>query len=167
MSRTVRSTVRKLPAAVKPVDLRKITHGGSECYVALVDAYGRERVSWLALGLVDFQELEHCREWLLRAALKHATDEEHDPAYALRLPVVGLKFEQLWDGRAHFTAWVADDPDEFRVPPPGYDPRDNTRRCDECDPKHLFAPYLPDHDPDLFQEVKGLRLEISVGPPVK
>jgi hypothetical protein len=158
-------TVRKLPA-VEPVDLRKITHGGSECYVALVDGYGH-RVDWLTLGLVDFQELEHCREWLLKAAIEHATDGEHDQAYALRLPVVGLQFEHLWDGRAHFTAWVADDPDEFRVPPPGYDPRDKTRRCDSCDPKHSFAPYLPDHDPDLFQEVKGLRLEISVGPPVE
>ena len=109
------------------------------------------------------------------------TDFEHDSAWALRLPLIGL----TWDGllvhyhTAHLLAWVdPDDLDGFNVPGPGYDPaklpgahKCKDKQCLKNDPTgHIIVPegnYVPPTNPVLYRQVRGKMLEITIGPTPK
>lgn len=155
---------------VRFADFRGITRDPhvSTCRVDL-EVLGA-RKPWLAFGT---PMLERGREgrWVLKAHLRDgATDGEHDSAYALKLPLVGLEFTYTLYGHFYFRAFVsAEEPGDFRVPHASYDPFVGAQRCRTCKGKysHAFCDFLPPAEPGLYEAVAGLPVVISAGCPEK
>lgn len=165
-------------------DLRGITRGSKRC-LTVVTIYldWVKKVEWLRFGQAQIRRQGErspgcfCLEARMTAGV---TDFEHDSAYALRLPLVGAQFSELFVAyhTIHLVAWVDpndDHGDYFRVPFPGYDPtkhekayRCKDNRCLEDYPKgHVIVPegfYVPPFDPDLYAVVRGKKIEITIGP---
>lgn len=110
-------------------------------------------------------------------------DFEHDSAYALKLPLVGVTFNTATYHTAKFTAWVdPNDVEGFHVPPPGYNPMEHPKihHCSGVyDPKkeqyckwgdgkpHIIVPqgfYVPPVEPKLYQLVRGKKVTVHIGP---
>lgn len=151
----------------------------------------RSKIRWLTFGECELRT-DSKRSARLEAHLKGSTcDFEHDTAWALRLPLIGLQLADVgvWHSRTHFTAWV--DPDaggsmpDFHVPRPGYNPMAHPE-AEICDgiydekkrkyckwnegKKHIIVPegfYVPPFDRELYEVVRGKRVEISTGPTLK
>ena len=177
-------------------DLRSITRHADRmsCKVTVFDVADESRFTWLLLGECQIRRIDRdTGRHRLEAHLRdHACDEEHDTAYALRLPLIGLSLADLGvhDSTVHFVAWVdpnaADDHDpagpDFHVPLPGYNPmahpkatecagiHDKRRRlyCKWGDgKKHIIVPsgfYVPPFDAALYKAVRGRRVDIAIGP---
>lgn len=129
-------------------------------------------LTWLTFGAANLQDRKS-GTWSLDARFGYGvTDFEHDSAYILSLPLIGLALGGLgvYLHEAHFIAWV--DPNDFEgfhVPRPGYDPRKHkdTEICQECEEKHSVLPegfFTPKPDRDLWNLVRGKKVEISIGP---
>lgn len=168
-------------------DLRPISRdvGRCEARVTLhVNWDSRNNFGWLLLGSVSIVKRggdRHPGQWSLQARMD-ATDFEHDSAYVLQLPLIGLELDGLavYNHRTHFIAWVDPNrPEDFHVPGPGYDPRkeEGAHRCKDpaCqkDDKgkkvepHVIVPegfYVPPFNLDLYKMVRGKKVEICVGP---
>jgi len=154
-------------------DLTSITRDADKAHTRvriLEDKYEPSK-PWL-----DFGELQLRNEgricWLAAYLSNGVTDFEHDSAYALRLPIIGLRFEAIMYHTTYITAWV--DPDgteDFNVPRPGYNPAKhpesvmcNSEYC--VREPHIIVPqgfYVPPFDEELFEAVRGKKLEITVG----
>lgn len=152
----------------------------------------RDKFRWLTFGECELRVDGKRGSARLEAHLKGSTcDFEHDTAWALKLPLIGLKLDEMgvWRSRTHFTAWV--DPDaggdmpSFHVPRPGYNPMAH-KDIEICDgiyderkkkyckwnegKKHIIVPegfYVPPFDAELYEAVRGKRVEISTGPALK
>lgn len=182
---------------VKETDLRGITREPDKlfCLVTIHLGWassGEVKVDWLKLGQVSLVRVGKTG-WRLEAHLKdNACDFEHDTAYALKLPLIGLELDDLaiYYSRAHFVAWVHPDAapgrsssGDFHVPRAGYDP---TKHADAivCDgvynekkkkyckwndgEKHVIVPegfYVPPFDRELYRAVRGKKVEIVIGAP--
>lgn len=160
-------------------DLRSVTRYSDQCEttVYLFDKMGVDSFKWLHFGQANLDSHDRKKTHTLKAYLAGATDFEHDSAHALQLPLIGLTFEHLFYHRVCFLAWIAPDagpdPDgrwaDFHVPRPGYDPRkhEDAEECTVCETKHIVVPegfYLPPFDNELYQAVKGRRVEVRIGP---
>lgn len=157
-------------------DLRTICHGfgKSHCDVRLRRRDGKD-LRWLTLAEVSLQRHDDGRA-TLKAYLKDgATDFEHDPAYACKLPLIGVRLKFIHSHTALLEAWIDPERDEFsladfRVPRPRYDPlvRPDTEKCnhEDCGEHPIVAEghYLPPFDEELFNAVRGKRVEIYIGP---
>jgi hypothetical protein len=167
--------VKKAPFIVTPADFRKLSREADRCItvVTVFDCheYG-DRIRWLRFGQANLQYHEHSKQCVLKAYLGDATDCEHDSAYILQLPLIGLTFQSPLYHTMEFSAWI--DPngfEEFRVPRDGYDPASlpDADRCKMkgCRKGHLIVPpgyYAgPKPDRELFEAVRGKRVEVSVG----
>lgn len=163
----------KYPRAAFPtkMDLRPFTRPGMVTAVMFEEP--GERREWFTAGRADLrQEAMGGTELLIRYA-GGVTDFEHDLAFALRLPLIGLKFETCYNGAVEFSAWV--DPRNergFRVPAVPVDPAalPGTVMCDneQCGNPHPIVPegwYAPPHDPALFAQVAGRRVKIVMYAP--
>lgn len=74
------------------LDLREMSYdpGTLLCKVFLPD---REMREWIVCGRTDIRnEGQFC--WMA-VPLRNAYDFEHDPAYILRIPLIGLQFEHV------------------------------------------------------------------------
>jgi hypothetical protein len=159
------------------VDLRSITREADRIRtkVVLLDRFSSERTPWLLFGSCQVRFFENKHSWWLSAYMTSGvTDFEHDSAYALRLPLIGMTFDGVEYGSTLLRAWV--DPegtDDFCVPTSSeYDPTKhpdattcNYDRCAE-DP-HIIVPegfYVPPFDRQLFERVRGRKVEIRIGP---
>jgi hypothetical protein len=173
----------QLPEAT---DLRGITRRPDRCRttVSLLDQYERRHldglgteqvlraVDWLVVGEAQLYRQETTPVWMLKAHLADgATDNEHDLAYALQLPLIGVELRNVHYQITTLRAWVQpqldyDDHLNFRVPRPGYDParHPGAKICRECEKKHPIVPYMPEYDPQLHRLVAGRRVEIEMGP---
>lgn len=160
-------------------DLRSITRDSDRCLtvVYLLDSYGVDRMKWLEFGQAMLSSTHtHLKTTTLSAYMLDATDFEEDSAYALTLPIIGLAFEHLSYHTSIFHGWVApdagDDGDgfsEFRVPRPGYNPmeHEDAKTCTRCEKHHIIVPedfYVPPFDAELYEAVRGHRVEIRIGP---
>lgn len=110
------------------------------------------------------------------------TDREHDSAYACRLPLIGVEMESIQYHHTVVVAWIdPDNPEDFRVPLPGYDPRTHPEAvlCEDPDclkmpteeggGPHIIVPegfYCPPFHDDLYRAVRGQRVEITFFPGV-
>lgn len=157
------------------VDLRSICREPDRCLTTvsvLVDRHMMVPHKWLLLGQghLDRRD-ERTDECVLRAYLgNHATDFEHDSAYALQLTLYGVVWKMVTYHRAVFRAIIPPDLDltDFRVPQPGYDPFSlkDTVGCDTCANKHPVVPqghYVPHGDPATLDIVRGKRVEVMFG----
>jgi hypothetical protein len=96
---------------VKETDLLSISRGTDKCrsYVSLEWDW-ETRVTWLKFGEATLRKKgeKHDGRWDLEARMGlGATDFEHDTAYALRLPLVGVEFEWADHHQFRFRAFVA------------------------------------------------------------
>ncbi len=104
------------------------------------------------------------------------TDPEHDSAYALSLPLVGVEFGDISYHTAEFSGWVDNcDPHGFHVPDPGYNPLQDKgvvicKVYPDCKRKpHKVVPegfFVPPVNPTLYQKVRGMRVTIRISTPV-
>ena len=182
------------PAEVRPplrgmppkTDLRSITRDSERCLTTVIlHADWETRVTWLEFGQASLhrqKESRHDGRWRLEAYLTEGvTDFEHDSAYALKLPLIGLQLNDLavHYHSTHLVAWVdPEDSDNFRVPDPGYNPAKHKdayvckdKRClDERKKGHIIIPegfYVPPVNQELYKLVRGKRVEIRIGPTFK
>lgn len=161
-------------------DLRAITRDTDKCrtVVALyLDDY--TRTSWLRFGQAQLSSERLAGQYRLEARMTEGvTDFEHDSAYALRLPLIGVQLDGSFV-RYHTTyliGWIDPNAEEdFHVPDPGYDPaklqdayRCRDARCLRDNPDgHIIVPegyYVPPSNPHLYKLVAGKRVEIAIGP---
>ncbi len=170
-------------AAILPkADFRSITRRSDICLTQVIVRLDFEtKVEWLTLGESRVRSRRDTKDgnWRLDAYLPiGVTDFEHDSAYALQLPLIGLQFDHVYYHRTYLTGWV--DPDcndgrEFRVPGPGYDPMSHPEavecRAATCKSNkpfpHMIVPqnfYVPPFNLDLYKIVKGKQVEIRIGP---
>ena len=124
---------------------------------------------WLKLGEVRLNQREssHNRHlWRFDAYLEEATDFEHDSAYILRMELIGVTFESLYYGRTNITAFINpnldlnENFDTFNVPSEGYDPYAEGKQPHKV---VVEGNYLPPNNPDLYEKIKGKRIEIRTG----
>lgn len=153
------------------IDLRPISRESDKLYCKVFargDDY--EEVCWLTLGAASLQSRNEGQMSLI--ARMDATDFEHDSAYVIVLPLIGVALDSVHNHITRLTAWV--DPDAantFSVPSTGYDPttHKDAHRCEEerCAEPHWIVPegyYTPPHDKKLYAQVRGKRVTILFGP---
>jgi hypothetical protein len=159
---------------VKPTDLRAITRRADSCLTTvIVHMAWNVNLEWLTFGEANIRHIanEGSDELIARIG-DGVTDDEHDAAYALILPLIGLRFHRLDYHTVHFEAWVDPNPESFRVPRHGYDPAKNTQAhlCTSktCHVPHIVVPvdgYQPPRDLGLHALVAGKRISIAVAQP--
>jgi len=150
------------------MDLIDLTHlcrttNNRSTRVVLAPPYRGAREEWLKLGMADL--IQHQDYWILKAYLKNAKDFEHDGAFALRLPLIGVTFEAIYANQTHMYGWVRpDDHEDFNVPTSSsYNPFLNATVCDQCEEKHYVVPegfYVPPFDRGLYETVKGRKVQL-------
>lgn len=133
---------------------------------------------WIVMGqarLIARDRSQGPSVWTFDAYLPvGVTDFEHDSAYAIRIPLIGVEFRSIYYGHTEIVAVI--DPmnyDGFHVPPPGYNPMklDDAHECksDYCkDEPHIIVPegnYVPPTNKELFKMVRGRFVEITFGVP--
>lgn len=157
------------------IDLRNICRETDlvEVTVSFMD-YDSRVETWITLGQASLRTNGR-NGWELYARMD-ATDFEHDSAYVINLPLVGLQLDSVWYNQCNFIAWIDPESGEFgpnfRVPTSSdYDPRklEDTYMCesDRCEKPHPVIPekyYQPPFDRKLFEKVRGKKVEISFGP---
>ena len=182
MARTARTKAQDIPdyrhfnARVAKNDLRAICRE-SDKLVARVDFLNKtKREPWLILGQAEIDRLNSI--WLLRTYLNgFTTDQDHDLADGLRLPLMGLELAGVRNHMVMYEAWVCPNPDMFNVPLPGYNPTQHpmtngcrgTNSCPIGTP-HKLVPsdlYLPPFESELYNHVQGRRIHIEIGPLVE
>jgi hypothetical protein len=150
------------------LDLRHITRDSSRAVCRVrIQASDYHDYEWIVCGVANLQMEKHfCR--LTARTNAGITDFEHDSAYALSLPLVGVEFEFTMNHHSQFRAWVRpDDLSDFNVPPPGYDPTkdEKAEKCKRCKPRHWIVPaFVPPPNGKLFDKVRGRKVQISFGP---
>ena len=163
---------------IKPTDLRAITRRSATCLTVVSIKWDwQTEINWLTFGEAQLRHHERLGTHELMAYLTNGvTDFEHDSAYALSLPLIGLRFTRLDYHSTYFDAWVDPSHDVnrgFRVPRPGYNPMEHPESimCKDkknCTDGHIIVPeghYLPPYDKELFRLVAGKRVEIVITQP--
>lgn len=157
---------------VQPVDLREISREGpTVTEVQLVGNYRLRDETWLTTRRVEIRKEKAPGEVTLVSRMKKGvTDQEHDSAYALLLPLVGFRFEDCVYGVVEFAAYVKTpqdtyDRDALRVPEPGDDPLVDAQMCesDHCSDPHPIIRYLPESNYALYRKVAGRRVRVEIG----
>lgn len=156
------------PRLLPPLlDIRKICRDSRLCLTTVRVVVGYRSHLWIVGGQMALDEGNDKRVATLKAYLGDSTDEEHDSAYALSIPLIGLRYSGVRYQQTSVKAWVAPrDLEGFNLPPQGYDPRKGARTCKDpaCKDKHHFVPYLPPVNPDVYRIVAGLEVEMTFGP---
>ena len=175
---------------VKETNLLHISRGIEMCrsYVQL-DWDWQTRITWLTFGEATLRTNDRRDgKWNLEARMGHdACDFEHDTAFALRMPLIGVEFEWADHHMFRFHGFVDpsldldDRHNGFNVPAPGYDPTKHpeAHMCEGIyDEKkklyckwnsgkpHVIVPegfYVPPSNPELYKHVAGKRVEIMLG----
>jgi hypothetical protein len=127
---------------------------------------------WLVLGQVNLRMDMYPME--LKAYLPAGvTDFEHDSAWAMVLPLIGVKLNSLHYHTTEIEAYVAPRQlENFRVPWPGYNPMEEedaeicTHGHCKKDPHPMVGMdrYTPYSDPTLYKAVEGRLVRIRIGP---
>jgi len=171
---------------VQLTDLRSITRRSDTCHtVVTIHLDWETKIKWLEFGEANIRSQRDNNDgrWSLNAYMGGGvTDFEHDSAYALQLPLIGLRLGSLaiLYHQTRLDAWI--DPDaadkfsqDFRVPRSGYNPmgHKDAHVCKQCKDEskgHVIVPegfYVPPFDLELYQAVRGKRVEILIGPTFK
>lgn len=159
---------------LKHTDLRNITYFPERSQTNVVVQMDEEQtVDWLLFGEATLRTIrtDGVVVWRLEGLMGGTTDPHHDSAYALRLPLVALEFSFIHAHCALFHAMVSPlDPEEFRVPLPGYNPRKgpDVITCQRCENRHLIVPegfYVPSFNQKLYDLVVGKKVSITIGRP--
>lgn len=158
---------------IPTLDLRPITRSTDFCSLEVRLHWDWDlNFVWIRAGQASLR-LDHSRFKYLHAYLPvGVTDFEHDSAYAFRLPLVGIELKDLSYHQTEIQAYIdANNPEDFHIPPPDYNPMKHPKSftCKDkgCEKHHIIVPegfYCPPRDPELFEKVKGKRVEILFSP---
>lgn len=157
---------------INSLDLRSITRDSDKLRsTVMLHVDWDVRIKWLMFGEANMRCFNSKKQWLLSAYLNNGTtDFEHDSAYAFRLPLIGVQFDDVNHQVTSFTAWIdSNNPSDFGIPSSGYDPtkQEGSFICKDCkDEQHVIVPegfYIPPFDQNLFDLVKGKQVEIVIG----
>lgn len=174
---------------IKETNLLSISRGTDKCRSCVEIEWDWEtRVTWLRFGEATLRTNDRRDgKWNLEARMGHgATDPEHDSAFVLRLPLIGVEFEWADWHMFRFHGYVDPslDPNDkhngFHVPRPGYDPTKHPK-AEKCSGKydgkknyckwgdgeeHIIVPegfYVPPLDAELYKLVAGKRVTLIMG----
>jgi hypothetical protein len=164
-------------------DLRSICRDSDRCSTTVKIRMDWDvKGLWLRLGQTNITRRGGDNNpgcWQLEAYFKDGvTDFEHDSVKAISIPLIGLELDGLGIHyhKTWLNAWIdPNNADDFRVPGSGYDPTKlkdahvcKDKSCRRADPKgHIIVPegfYLPPRNLELYDKVRGKRVEILVGP---
>jgi hypothetical protein len=155
------------------LDLRPMCRHSDKCRTVVRIVPPRfPKIEWIVAGESQIRFVDDGRVAHLLAYLDAATDLEHDSAWILQLPIVGLALRDVHYGTTRLYGWIeADDLGDFRVPRAGYDPRQHpeVRPCNvewcEGPAGHPMVPeHMPPPNADLHHSMKGRLIEIDIGP---
>lgn len=172
------------PVVPPELDFRKLSRNADKIETTVVLWTDYERSVWIRFGEIVLRERDshnHRGIWRLGAYLQNATDFEHDSAWLLKFELVGVEFTSIDYGQIRFQGYVkADDEDDFRVGNADYNPLAKAKSCKGTQKEYcrlgephephvivLEGFYVPPPNPDLFNIVRGRRVEIVTGPVTK
>jgi len=168
---------------IPTLDLRKYCRDSDKIETTVSVKWDWDRMHefvWLKLGQVRLTQRESLdinrHVWTFDSYLGGHTDFEHDSAFVLRMELIGVQFKSLRYGRTVIEGFVNpnldDQYDDFSVPTEGYDPFEGSEECEECQgqneerEKHLVVQeghYVPPSNPELYELIRGKRIEIQTG----
>lgn len=129
--------------------------------------------AWIHAEEIELTELSGQRgSWVLDVKLRGAADVEHDTAVALRLGLTGVAFRMASGGQLWLDGHLAgNDLTMFRVPEPGWNQLEGAAKCTHMDcrsrnARHVIVSegrYIPQPNVELFERLRGLRVEIVTG----
>ena len=167
--RAARSETVNLFMEWKPdiVDLVSVSRGKDLVLTTVSVNLGFQEHPWIRTGSAQLTRNRH--NWTFSCyAEKDLVDPEHDSIHIVRLSLIGVEFDSAYYGVTKFNAWVSPDPDDFRVPPPGYNPKEVAEKCTCCTTPCMIVPdgmYVPEFNQELFEKLRGTRVTIRFGPP--
>jgi len=161
------------------MDFRALSRNSKKIRTSIVLWSDYAQSEWIQLGEIMFRENGDRNSrgtWLLGAYLSNATDFEHDAAWLFKMELIGVRFTSCEYGQTSFEGWIKpDNSEDFRVPSPDYNPlkhKDATKcggtakeYCKRGEP-HVIVPegfYIPPENPELFNIVRGRRIEVTTG----
>lgn len=171
----------KFPEIPPPMDFRPLSRNSGKILTTIILYTDHEQSEWIKLGEIALRERGNPFKgvWSLGAYLLNATDFEHDSAHLLRMELVGVEFTAVEYGQTRFEGFIRGDSEEdFKVGGPDYNPlkEKGAKECkgtkkDYCkwgDGKpHPIVPegfYVPPVNAELFNIVRGRRVEVITGP---
>lgn len=131
--------------------------------------------AWIHTGDIEINEHPQTHQrglWTIEAKRYGVTDAEHDTAVMFRFMLGGAAFSMASGGRVWIDGFIAgDDPERFRVPQPEWDQLEGAVKClsSHCkteNAQHLIVDngkYIPPPNRELFDMLRGLRVEIITG----
>lgn len=136
------------------VDIHALTYGSHRIKTTLSLLNDESRyIPWITLGEVCILRLDGRDEWILsaEAANDPSIDETHEVIKVISLKLGCVTFKNMMHhGCVYLVGTIcAEDPNDFRVPTPGYNPL-------------LQGGHLPPKNPELFEKLKGRKVEISI-----
>lgn len=158
---------------VKPADFRKLSRH-SDRILSTIDIQDHDyrMFTWLTFGEAHLNQHSTLKTWTLKAYLLDATDVEHDSAYLFQMDLIGVEFSSIGYGQTQLGGYIHPrDVHTFRVPPADYDPFKDATVCSgskrHCKwgegKKHPITKYIPDANSELFDILRGARVEIRTG----
>ena len=169
----------KFPEIPPNMDFRPLSRNSDKILTTIILYTDHERSEWIKLGEIMLRERGNNFKgiWQLSAYLLEATDFEHDSAHLLKMELVGVEFTAVEYGQTRFEGFIRGDmEDDFRVGGPDYNPLalPETKQCkgtkkDYCKrgEPHPIVPegyYVPPVNAELFNIVRGRRIEVITGP---
>lgn len=171
----------EFPVIPPNMDFRPLSRNADKILTTVILYTDHERSEWIKLGEISLRERGNNFNgiWSLGAYLSNATDFEHDSAHLMKIELVGVTFTAVEYGQTRFEGFIRGDAeDDFRVGGPDYNPLTlkgahickGTRkdRCKWADGKpHPIVPegfYVPPANVELFNIVRGRRIEVITGP---
>lgn len=170
-------TTRRGTIVPPAMDFRALSRNSKKIRTSVVLWSDWTQSEWIQLGEIMFRENHDLRgTWLFGAYLSNSTDFEHDAAWLFKMELIGVRFTSCAYGQTSFEGWIkSDDSGDFRVPPPDYNPlkhKDASKcggtakeYCKRGEP-HVIVPegfYVPPENPELFDIVRGRRIEVTTG----
>lgn len=165
------------PVVPPELDFRKLSRNADKILTSVVLVTDLTRTAWIQLGEIMLRERDasHYRGvWRLGAYLQDATDFEHDSAWLLQIDLIGVEFTAVEYGQTRLHGYIkADSEEDFRIGNADYDPIAAGKECKGTKKEycrrgtpHVIVPegfYVPPVNAELFNIVRGRRVEITTG----
>jgi len=151
------------------LDLTSISRSADtvQCDISLWNPETLMRVGWIRSGALCMSYHQNLHTWEVGCRLiEGVTDEEHDSSWAFRFTAVGVWTTGVYNGCCTFEGWLGGEAEDFRVPTTTLMPK--LEPCSSCAKNgnpHNIARYLPEPNPELWEQVRGWRFEVSVHTP--
>jgi len=151
------------------LDLREQCRGSDKWYteiqLQLANNPGIE--CWMKLGEIRITRPKIGGLWNVQAYLGGHTDGEHDSAYLLSFTALSIELASVAHGSTNLTGYInpcGDAFTQFNIPTREYDPLKNAKDCTRCGESHKIVydeDYIPPHNAELFEQLRGRQIWIQ------